>query len=140
MGVIIPPTSLSVCVANTKNFSFLVPKPINWNDRWTEKKENYIDLDDMLHITELTYNENIDFFHFKIVGAKTSDYTLPLGVNVYSDLKLILKPLLTKEVKVIFTIDDARLRSSSTTNKPLNVTKKSSFTQNRVLSNHIQVL
>ena len=44
-----------------------------------------------------------------------------------SDINLMLKSLLPKEVKVNITIDDIRLKSNSTTNETIKFTKKIFF-------------
>ena len=52
-------------------------------------------------------------------------YTLPLGVFEMTDINLMLKSLVPKEVNQKITNDDVRLKSKLTTNKTIKFTKKS---------------
>ena len=56
-------------------------------------------------------------------------YTLPPGVYEISEINLMLKSLLPKEVKVNIKIDDIRLKSNLKINQTLIFTEKSFFIQ-----------
>ena len=46
----------------------------------------------------------------KLIGAKTTGYTLPQRIHEINDLILMLKSLLCNEVKVFISKDDTRLK------------------------------
>ena len=71
---------------------------------------------------ELTYDAFVDILDIKCIAASTIGYTLPLGTYEFSDLNLMLKSLLSNEVKVNITIDDIRLRSNLITIKTIKFT------------------
>ena len=68
---------------------------------------------------QLTYEEIIDILDIEYIAGSTNGYTLPPGVYVVSDLKLMLKSLLHDDVKVSLTMDDIGLRSNLTANKTI---------------------
>ena len=63
----------------------------------------------MVYRIGLTYDEIVDILELKYIGPKTVGCTVPPGINKVSDLNLVLKSLLPKEIKVKITIDDSRL-------------------------------
>ena len=83
------------------------------------------DLEDLVHGFQLTYDENIDIIHLEFITGSPEKYTLPPGINEIVDNNFMLKSLLPKEVEVIFTFDDVRLKSNLTTKKTIRFTKKS---------------
>ena len=82
----------------------------------------------MLYRMELTYEESeiVEILDVNNV-VSTIGYTLPPGKNEITDISLMLKSLLPKQVKISFTIDDIRLKTNSTTNKAIRFPKKSFF-------------
>ena len=82
----------------------------------------------MVFIMELTYSDieyKLDVKHF---DASSTGYTLPPSVYEISDINSMLYSFFPNEVKVNGRRnDDFRLRSNSTTNEKLNLTKKSFF-------------
>ena len=89
------------------------------------KRVKYKDLEDMVYGMELTYNEIIDILNVKSTCGSTIGFTLLPDVYEISDIKLMLKSILPKQVKVKITIDDIRLKSNLTTNKTIRFTKRS---------------
>ena len=75
----------------------------------------------------LTYNETLDRLDVKYIVASTVGYTLAPGIYELSDIILMLKFLLPKEVKVDITVDDLKLKSNLTTNKTIKFTRESFF-------------
>ena len=63
----------------------------------------------------------------KYIPRSTKGYTLVPGIYEVTDIDMMLKSLLPKEVKVNITIDDIRLKSNLTRNKTSRFTKKSFF-------------
>ena len=63
----------------------------------------------------------------KFIARSTKGFTLPPGFYEITDIYLMLKSLLPKEVQVKITIDDIRLKSNLTTNKRNKFTKRSFF-------------
>ena len=88
---------------------------------------NYRNLGDMVYRLQLTYDEIVDILDFKYIPTSTRGYTLVPGIHEVSDIIFMLKSLLPKEVKVIITIDDVRLKSNLYTDKTNRFTKKSFF-------------
>ena len=91
------------------------------------KISNYNDVEGLVYRFQLTYDEIIDILDLKHIAASTKGYTLPPGVYEIIDNNFMLKCLLSKEVKVNFTIDDIRLNSNLTTKKTIRFTEKSFF-------------
>ena len=85
------------------------------------------DLEDIVYRFQITYDETIDILDLKCIPTKTIGYILPSGIYQISVINLMLKSLLTNEVKVSITIDDTRLKSNITTDKTINFNKKSFF-------------
>ena len=54
----------------------------------------------MVFRMELSCDETVDISDIKNIGAKTVGYTLQAGIKEINYLSLILKSLLTNEVKV----------------------------------------
>ena len=73
----------------------------------------------MVCIMGFTNDDIVDILNMKNFAGSTIAVTLPRGVYGISDLNMMLKSLLPREVKVNFTIDDIRLRSNLTTNKTM---------------------
>ena len=77
----------------------------------------------------------------KYIPTSSSGYTLPPGVHEISDNKLILKSLISDEVKVNIAIYDNGLKSNLTTNTTVRFAKRCFFSiQYQVLLNHTQDL
>ena len=91
------------------------------------KRVKYRDLEDLVFRLQLTYHEIVDILDIKHIPRSTKGYTLVPGIYEVTDINMMLKSLLPKEVKVIITIDDIRLKSNLTTNKTIRFTKKSFF-------------
>ena len=83
------------------------------------KNVKYSDLEDMVYRFQLTYDEIIDILDLKNIPTTTLGYTLPPGIYETIDISFMLKSLLPKEVTLIITVDDVRLRSNLTTNKTI---------------------
>ena len=83
------------------------------------KKAKYNDLEDMVYRFQLTYVEIINIWDPKYIPTRTIGYNLSTGMYEVIDIKFMFKSLLPKEVKVIFTIDDIRLKSNLTSNKTI---------------------
>ena len=73
------------------------------------RNAEYTDLEDMAFRMELTYGETAEIFDTKHIAISSTRYTLPTGTYKFSDLSLILMPLLPDDVEVDFTIFDIRL-------------------------------
>ena len=91
------------------------------------KRVIYRGLDYMVYRLPLAYDEIVDNLDVKYIAASTKRYTLAPGVCEVSDIIMMLKSLLPKNVKVKITIDDIRLNSNLTINKSVKFTKKSFF-------------
>ena len=91
------------------------------------KRVNYIDPDDMVYRLQLTYNEIMDILDVRYFSGSTIGYTIPPGVYEISDFNLMLKSLISGEVKVNNAFDDTSLKSIFITNKTIRFTKKSFF-------------
>ena len=63
----------------------------------------------------------------KYKAGSTIGYTLPPGKYENSDIILMLKSLLLKQVKLKITIDDIRLKSNLSTNETIRFTEKCFF-------------
>ena len=85
------------------------------------------DLDDLIFRMDITYHEIAEILDKKYIDASTIGYNLEPGFYEDSDNILMLKSLLSNEVKVSITIDDIRLKSNSTTNRTTRHTKKPFF-------------
>ena len=85
------------------------------------------DLEDLVYRSQLPYDKIVENFDEKYFTGSTTGYTLQPRRCENSDINLLLKSLLPKEVKVIITIDDIRLKSNLSTNKRKMYTKKSFF-------------
>ena len=70
------------------------------------KNSIHNDLEEVVYRFQLTYDENIDILDLKKFPTSTIGYILPPGLYETSDIVLMLKSLLPKEVKVDITIDD----------------------------------
>ena len=81
----------------------------------------------MLFRMELIFEEVEKFLDMNYIDASTIGYTLPVGIYEITDFNLMLKSLLTDDMKVNITRDDIRLRSNLTTNKTIKFTKRSFF-------------
>ena len=91
------------------------------------RRVKYKDLPDVVFRMELTYDENVDILDTKYFAGSTVGYTLPPGINEFSDLNMILHSLLPDDIKVVTTTDDIRLRSNLGTNKTIRLTRESFF-------------
>ena len=83
---------------------------------------------DILKKIQLTYFKIVDFLNNKNVTGLTGRHTLPRGVYEIIDFNFTLTSLLPKEIKVIITIDDVRLKSNLPTDKSIRFTKKCFYT------------
>ena len=70
------------------------------------KNSKHNDLEEVVYRFQLTYDENIDILDLKKFPTLTIGYIVPPGLYETSDIVLMLKSLLPKEVKVDITIDD----------------------------------
>ena len=76
---------------------------------------------------ELAYSEIGYILHTKYIATTSIGYTLPARIQEVGDNIFILKSVLLEEVKLKFTIDDVRLRSTLTTNQTIRFVKKIFF-------------
>ena len=81
----------------------------------------------MVYRIQLTYDESIDILDVKYNAGSTIGDTLPPSIYEISDINLMIKSLLPKEIKLMFTIDDIRLKSKLTNDKTVGFTNQSSF-------------
>ena len=91
------------------------------------QRVKYRDLEDLVFRLQLTHHEIVDILDVKYIPRSTKGFTLVPGIYEVTDINMMLKSLLPKEVKVNNTIDDIRLKSNLTTNKTIRFTKKSFF-------------
>ena len=91
------------------------------------KRLKYKDLEDMVYRMELTYDETVTFLDVKNIAGSTIVYTKPPGVYKITDINLMLKSALPKDLKVNITNNDIRLKTLSTTNRTIWFTKKHFF-------------
>ena len=71
----------------------------------------------MVYRLQLTYDEIVDILDFKYITGSTKGYTLAPGIYEVTDFNMMSKSLLPKDVKVIITIVDIKIKSNLTTNK-----------------------
>ena len=76
---------------------------------------------------ELTYDEIMEVLDIKYTSGTPIGNTRPPGIYEISVINLMLKSLLPDEVKVIFTIDDFRLKTNLAIDKTKRYSKKSFF-------------
>ena len=81
----------------------------------------------MAYIFRLANDENIDISDPKYIPSRRTSYTLPIGVYELSDINLILKSLLPKDVKIGITFDNIRIKSSLKNNQTLLIFTNNSF-------------
>ena len=91
------------------------------------RRVKYKDLEDIVYRMELTYDEIIGTLGKNYAARSINGHRLPPGIYKTSDLNLMLKSLLSNEVKENNTVDDIRLRSNLTTNKTIKFSKISFF-------------
>ena len=70
-----------------------------------------------------TYNESVDIFLLKNIGARARRQTKPTGIFEFKYLNLLIYSCLPTEVKVNRTNDDIKLRSNSTINNTVKFLK-----------------
>ena len=88
------------------------------------RRAKYYDLEDLVYRMEVSYDEFMDVLDMKYTSATSFGYTLQERIYEISNLNIMLKYLPPDVVRVDITIDDVRLRSNSTTNKTITLTKK----------------
>ena len=88
------------------------------------KRVKYRDLEDMVYRLQLTYDEIVDIVDVKYIAGSTKGYTLAPGIHEVTDINMMLKSSIPKDVKVNIKIDDIGLKSNLTTNKTIRFTKK----------------
>ena len=71
----------------------------------------------MVYRLELTCDETVDKLDLKKIAVLTNRHALQPGIYQISNGSLMLKSLISEDVKVNKTIEDVRLRSILTTNK-----------------------
>ena len=76
------------------------------------KNVKYIDLEDMVYRCQLNYDGFIDIIVLKYNPTKRIGYPSNPRIYEIADINTTLKYILPKTVKVIFTIDDMRLKSN----------------------------
>ena len=75
----------------------------------------------------LSYDEIMDILDLKYIPTKRTGYSLDPGIYEVIDLNNSLKYILPNNVKLTFTIDDIKLKSTLETNQTLIFTEKSFF-------------
>ena len=88
------------------------------------KNAKYNDLEDSVYRMRLSYDEVMDILDLKYIPT---GYSLDPGIYEVDDLNNTLKNISHDNVKIIFTIDDIRLKSNLKTNQTLIFTEKSLF-------------
>ena len=86
------------------------------------KKVKCVDPEEAVDTLNLFCHEFIDLLDIKLTAATTIGINLPPTLFEVNDCNLILKSLLSNGVKVVFKIDDIRLRSILTTKQHVNFT------------------
>ena len=81
------------------------------------ERVKYKYLGDMIYKMELTYDEVVDIPDKNHIAGSTIGHTPPPKLHNFGDINLMLKSLLTNEVKVNITIVDTRLGSNLTVEK-----------------------
>ena len=115
------------------------------------KNVKYNDLEDLVYIFKLTYDEIMDILDLKYIPTKRTGYSLDPGIYEVVDLNNTLNHILPNNVKVNITIDDIRLKSNLKINQTLIFTERSffytilGFTQSRSyplddIDSHYQIL
>ena len=85
------------------------------------ERVKYKYLEDMIYKMELTYDEVVDIPDKNHIAASTIEHTPPPKLHKFGDFNLMLKSLLTNEVKVNIKIVDIRLGSNLTVEKSRNI-------------------
>ena len=75
----------------------------------------------------ITYDEIVDVLDVNYITGSTNGYTLESGIYEVTDIIMMLKSLLPKDVKVNITNDDIILKSNLATNKTIRFNKKIFF-------------
>ena len=83
----------------------------------------------MVYKMAITYDGIVDVLDVNYITGSTNGYTLASGIYEVTDINMMLKSLLPKDMKVIITIDDIILKLNLTTNKTIRFTKKYLFFQ-----------
>ena len=81
----------------------------------------------MVYRMGLTYDEFIDILDVKCITGSTVRFTTPPGLYEITDIKLMLKSLLSKMTKVEITVENIRLMTNLGTNKTIRLTQKIFF-------------
>ena len=91
------------------------------------KKVKYNDLEDLVYIMRLSYDEIMDILDLNYIPTKRTGYSLNPGIYEIVDLNNTSKHILPDNVKVSVTIDDIKLKSNLKINQTLIFTEKSFF-------------
>ena len=91
------------------------------------KNVKYNDLEDLVYIFQLTYDEIMNILDLKYIPTKRTGYSLNPGIYEVVDLNNTLKHILPNNVKVKITLDDIRLKSNLKIIQTLLFTEKSFF-------------
>ena len=91
------------------------------------KNSKYKDLEDLVYRFQLTYDEIIEILDLNYIPTTIKGYTLPPGIYKISDISLMFKSLLSKDVKVKIKIAEVRPETNLTTSKTIRFTKKTFF-------------
>ena len=81
----------------------------------------------MLYRFQLTYGEIIDILDLKYILTKRKGFSLNAGMFEITKINKTIDFILTDNVRVIFTIDDIRLKSNLNFNQTLIFTNKILF-------------
>ena len=84
----------------------------------------------MVYRTEFTYDPVISILDKKNTTAPSSGCTQPRRICEFRDFNLKIKSSNPSDVKVKVTVDDIRLQTNLTYQKPIKLTKKSISTPN----------
>ena len=98
------------------------------------------DLEDLMYIFQLTYDQIIDLLDFKYNPTKRTRYSLSPGIYEVFDLNKTLKYILSDIVKVSITIDVNRIKSNIKFIQTLIFTEKSILILYWDLLDHILIL
>ena len=87
----------------------------------------------MLYRFQLTYGEIIDILDLKYILTKRKGFSLNAGMFEITKINKTIDFILTDNVRVIFTIDDIRLKSNLNFNQTLIFTKCMNIIKNKIM-------
>ena len=91
------------------------------------KNVKYNDLEDLVYIFTLTYDEIMDILDLKYIPTKRTGYSIEPNIYNVVDLNNTLKNILPDNVKINITIDEKKYKSNLKINQTLIFTNKSFF-------------